>query len=85
MPMWVVLWTTCKDNCLEEYSEHQCFRTNGVVDHWTAHDSYLSARKLYKSLILDSNVLMANICDPIVSTDFTSPSKYEERKERVKG
>ena len=81
--MWLVLWTTCKDNCLEEYREHRCFRTNGIVDHWTAHDDYVEAKKLYKSLTLARNVLMANICDPIESTDFTSPRK--DRREKSKG
>ena len=81
--MWLVLWTTCKDNCLEEYREHRCFRTNGIVDHWTAHDDYVEAKKLYKSLTLDRNVLMANICAPIESIDFTSPRK--DRREKSKG
>jgi len=78
---WLVLWTVCTDFCLEKRQEHSCFRTNMVKDHWTTHESWQEAEKTYKHLLLDRNVLMANICDPVKSTDFISPTK---RKARVK-
>jgi len=64
--MWLVLWSSCLDGCLENYTEHRCIQTDGTDDHWSVAETWSEAQKLYANLANDRSVLMVSICDPDV-------------------
>ena len=83
--IWLVLWASCLDNCLENYTEHRCIQTDGTDDHWSVAETWSEAQKLYANLANDRSVLMVSICDPVKSSDFISPNRNNFAKGYEKG